>query len=275
MRILIVGGYGRMGRWFVRFLQRRGLREIYITGRNEKKAVSVSRLLGVKVFQKPSPTFDIIIFSTPPSSIPQLYERYLGFQPNFFVEIASVKKSILEALTYPSNLLSIHPFFGPRVRSLRGKNVVWVHPKTPTAHERRFLDLFRSEGASVFYVPPDVHDEAIKYTLSLPHLFTLLLGRAIRSSEIDRQLISALSGGSFKKFETLLRSMALESPEVYSEIQLLSPSYSNILRDISSQLLSLAEDYERGVSQNFREIMAATTKYFSRKKDLSNKLENS
>ncbi|GAJ00954.1 unnamed protein product, partial [marine sediment metagenome] len=48
MKIAIIGGSGKMGRWFARFLVKEG-KEVVITGRNQKKLRETGRQLGVKV----------------------------------------------------------------------------------------------------------------------------------------------------------------------------------------------------------------------------------
>ena len=48
MRVAIIGGSGRMGRWFANFLLKDG-KDVVITGRNEKKLLDAKQELGVEV----------------------------------------------------------------------------------------------------------------------------------------------------------------------------------------------------------------------------------
>ncbi len=48
MRVAIIGGSGRMGRWFANFLLKDG-KEVVITGRNERKLLEAKQQLGVEV----------------------------------------------------------------------------------------------------------------------------------------------------------------------------------------------------------------------------------
>ena len=48
MKIAIIGGSGKMGRWFARFLIEAG-HEVIITGRNQQKLEKTREQLGVQV----------------------------------------------------------------------------------------------------------------------------------------------------------------------------------------------------------------------------------
>src|SRR3990172_6325275 len=47
MRVAIIGGSGKMGRWFADFLKKGG-NEVIISGRNEEKLLKVKRELGIE-----------------------------------------------------------------------------------------------------------------------------------------------------------------------------------------------------------------------------------
>ena len=46
MKVAIIGGSGKMGRWFARFLKQEGY-QVVITGRNERRLEEARRQLGV------------------------------------------------------------------------------------------------------------------------------------------------------------------------------------------------------------------------------------
>lgn len=48
MKLAIIGGSGKMGRWFAGFLLKDG-KDVVITGRNERKLLEAKRQLGVEV----------------------------------------------------------------------------------------------------------------------------------------------------------------------------------------------------------------------------------
>ena len=67
MKIAIIGGYGKMGRWFAEFLLKDG-KEVVISGRNEAKLLEVKQQLGVEATsdnREAVKNADVVIISVP------------------------------------------------------------------------------------------------------------------------------------------------------------------------------------------------------------------
>ena len=66
MRVAIIGGSGKMGRWFANFLLKDGY-EVVITGRNEGKLLEAKRQLGAEVTTnvEAAKQAEVIIISVP------------------------------------------------------------------------------------------------------------------------------------------------------------------------------------------------------------------
>ena len=66
MKVAIIGGSGKMGRWFASFLLNEG-KEVIITGRNEKKLLEAKEQLGVEATTniEAVKTADVVLISVP------------------------------------------------------------------------------------------------------------------------------------------------------------------------------------------------------------------
>ena len=73
MRVAIIGGSGKMGRWFASFLLKEG-EEVIITGRNEKKLLEARQQLGVEIATSMEAVSraDVVLISVPIDSFEEV-----------------------------------------------------------------------------------------------------------------------------------------------------------------------------------------------------------
>ena len=76
MKIAIIGGSGKMGRWFTNFLLKDG-KEVVITGRNKKKLLEAGQQLGVAVASNVEAvkSSDVVLLSVPVESLEEVLEQ--------------------------------------------------------------------------------------------------------------------------------------------------------------------------------------------------------
>ena len=141
MRVAIIGGSGKMVRWFANFLLKDD-KEVVLTGRNESKLLDAKRELGVEVATNAEAVWwaDVILISVPIDNFePVVQELQPYIRPKqIVIDITSIKvfpveimhKHIKSGLT-----LGTHPMFGPGARSVAKQNFVL----TPTNEEEKAL----------------------------------------------------------------------------------------------------------------------------------------
>ena len=85
MKIAIIGGSGKMGRWFASFLLKEG-KEVIITGRNEKKLEEAKRQLGVEIAPNVEAvkTADVVLLSVPIDNLEEVVEQLCPFPQSYF-----------------------------------------------------------------------------------------------------------------------------------------------------------------------------------------------
>jgi len=259
-----VGGYGRMGRWFAKFLAKFN-HSVKITGRRIGPLKKASKELGFPIV-KPRTVCewaDCAILSVPPKlveSIATEYDRLLR-KDCLLVDISSVKSHLIDFLRSSKRpVLSIHPFFGPETESIKGRSVAVIFPPKPDRRSRELLKCFRAAGADIVYCTPQMHDRVISYTLALPHLLAVLYGSLLVNSGIEPRTLEKLGGTSYRILSSLAKSASSESPEVYASIQLVDLSYGKILGRATETLKKVRRELSKGRSDTFLRLLQESSR---------------
>jgi prephenate dehydrogenase len=229
MKIAIIGGSGKMGRWFTGFLLKEG-DEVRITGRNQERLKEVSRQLGVKAEINADAVqwADVVLLSVPIDDFTDVVKQIAPYtRPDqIIIEITSVKMLPVETMHSYLNskrVLGVHPMFGPGATNIVHHNFVL----TPTNDDERALALkvrnYLSErGAKVVTMSPDEHDRMMSVVLSLCHF--VALSAADTLLEVGKlQQLNAIGGTSYRMLMTFIASVISEDPSLYAALQMNLP----------------------------------------------------
>ncbi len=234
MRVAIIGGSGRMGRWFANSLLKDG-KEVVITGRNERKLLDAKQELGVEVATNAEAVkrADVILISVPIDNFePVVQELQPYIHPKqVVIDITSIKvfpveimhKHIKTGLT-----LGTHPMFGPGARSMAKQNFIL----TPTDEKERALaqrvrEYLLVRGARVTLMTPQEHDEMMAVILGLSHFIAIVSADTLLSLGGLKQR-DTISGTTYKLLLTLVESVLSEDPEFYASLQISLPNMTKI-----------------------------------------------
>ncbi|MFH0748353.1 MAG: prephenate dehydrogenase/arogenate dehydrogenase family protein [Candidatus Bathyarchaeota archaeon] len=223
MKLVILGGTGKMGRWLAKFLKNKGY-DVAIHSRSPERAATTSKELQVKYIKSLDEVqdADIVIVSTSLSSTADVIRDVSKrMKPNSILfDLASVKGGIIEALEEAKSrgirAISVHPMFGPGTTSLEGKHVLVVPIGTDSELINEITNLF--EGVETHLLPSgEVHDTMIALTLSLSHFINIVFGQTLSHSNI-RELFK-FAGTTFTLQLLLTEAVFSEDPDLYYEIQ--------------------------------------------------------
>jgi prephenate dehydrogenase len=202
--VTVIGGAGRMGAWFAVFLRKKGYR-IIISDNNTHLGKKFARDKGFRFledWEQAVQAAQIVVLATPTEVTKRILSR---IEPHLsrnclLVEISSIKapvKEILQTLRrHGVTVLSVHPMFGPAVKSLTGKTIITTMlPRGNVAS--KFLSLFRKEGVRVVQTDFDKHDELASITLTAPHFMNIALVNALRFSGFGLKELREVAGTTF------------------------------------------------------------------------------
>jgi prephenate dehydrogenase len=215
----IIGGTGGIGRWFAEFFQK------------ESYTVCVSgQGIGLRPAEMAA-ACPVVIVSVP-IGVTQAVIGEVGphmKKDSLLMDLTSLKaapiQAMLEAST--SDVIGLHPLFGPGVQSLEGQNVVLC----PARGERWIpwvREVFGKRGANLIEATPERHDEIMAVVQALNHLDTIVLGLAIRRSGIPREVLETFSTPLFRgKLEMI--DKVFSHPELHAEIIAANPHAAGMI----------------------------------------------
>ncbi len=234
MKVAIVGGSGKMGRWFARHLLAEG-NEVIISGRTESKIREAKKELGVDAVSNVEAVKDaeVVLLSVPIDTFEDIIvELAPHIQPEqVVVDVTSVKAMPVAAMhrhLKTRQVLGTHPLFGPGAKEISGQNFVL----TPTGSEEEVLaekvrEYLEKRGASVSLMTPEEHDDKMAVILGLSHFIAIVAADTLLNSNKVVQS-TKLGGITYKVLLTLVESVISENPELYASIQMNLPGVPDI-----------------------------------------------
>jgi prephenate dehydrogenase len=235
MRVAIIGGSGKMGRWFAEFLKHDG-KEVIIYGRDEEKLRKAAGQIGVEASTDLSSAVkgaDTVLLSVTINNFEQVARQ---LQPlikpgQIVIDITSVKTSPVAAMQKylgAASILGTHPVFGPGAKGIRNQNVVL----TPASDKEaalagRVKQFLEKSGARVSVMTPQEHDEMIAVILGLAHFIAIVSADTLLNFKHLKEM-SAIAGPTYKVLLTLAESVLTEDPELYASIQMNLPRMPEI-----------------------------------------------
>lgn len=231
-RVLVIGGAGKMGRWFVEFLTSQGF-SVEVADPGTAPA-GVSR---VEDWRKTDLKHDYIVLATPLGVTDAiLRELALRRPPGVIFDVGSLKSPLRAGLlalrSHGCKVTSLHPMFGPDTELLSGRHVVFVDLGCAEALASA-RELFAPTMAEQVVMSLDDHDRLIAYVLGLSHALNIAFFTALAESGEAAPKLARMSSTTFDSQLDVASRVAQESPELYYEIQSLNDYGAESLEALS------------------------------------------
>jgi len=245
VRVAIVGGSGKMGRWFANFLLKDG-KQVIITGRSERKLLEAKEQLDVEIATSLEAvnSADVILISVPIDNFEEVVKQlqpYLNSK-QIVIDITSIKVSPVETMhkyIKTGLVLGAHPMFGPGARDIRNQNFVLTPTnQKETALAEKIKQYLEARGARVTLMTPHEHDEMMSVILGLSHFIAIVSADTLLSFDKFMQM-KAISGTTYKVLLTLVESVVSEDPELYASLQMNIPG----ITETEQQFLKTSETW--------------------------------
>jgi len=204
----IVGGTGGMGRWFAAFFEKEG-HPVVVSGKDTGPRPA-----------EMAASCPVVIVSVPIGATIEVI-RQVGphmKRDSLLMDLTSLKAEPVRAMleSSVSEVIGLHPLFGPGVPSLEGQNVVLC-----PARGDRWLpwvrDVLVKGGANLIETTPERHDEIMAVVQALNHFDTIVLGLAVRDTGMSREELGRFSTPLFRgKMEMIDR--VFSRPDLHAEI---------------------------------------------------------
>lgn len=263
MKVAIIGGTGKMGRWFANLLIKDG-KDVLITGRSEQKLHEVNEQLTVETSTSIAAvkSADVVIISVPIDTFEAVVKE---LQPHIhsgqiILDVTSIKVSpvdIMHRYLKSASVLGTHPVFGPGARDLVNKNFVL----TPTNEKEQALaekvrQYLEKLGAKVSLMPPQEHDKMMAVVLGLSHFIAIVSADTLLGLG-KLKTMGDIGGSTYKLLRTLAESVVSEDAEFYASLQMNLPGLpemQELFQKNSATWANMVKNKDRSL---FAEKMAA------------------
>ena len=234
MRTAVLGA-GKMGVWFAKFCKEKG-DNVVLSDRKAEKLEKLGKELGVETtvdFAEAVKKADRVMICVSISSFEEVVKKIAPSirDGQAVMDICSIKEfpvKVMHQYIKHGVVLGTHPVFGPGSKGVKHKAFVL----TPTsAEEEKYADGFKKwlekEEAHVFVMTPQKHDQLMSIVLGLPHFFGLIACETLLEQKNFPET-KQVAGTTYRMLFTLAEATALETPDLYANLQMKLPEMGKI-----------------------------------------------
>jgi len=263
-RALVIGGAGKMGAWFARFLYSQGY-DIEIADPGAAPADTV-----IADWRSSDLSHDYIVVATPLGITNQVLHELATRKPSGVVfDLGSLKTPLtsgLDALRDAGvKVTSVHPMFGPDVQLLSGRHLIFIDMGNKDALARAQA-LFGPTMAVQAVMSLQEHDRLIAYVLGLSHAVNIAFITALKNSKESAPRLTELSSTTFDAQFDMARRVVNESPQLYFEIQKLNAFGQESLDALLHAVQTLRQSVIDNDLKKFESLMLAGKDYAENRK---------
>lgn len=224
---LVIGGHGKMGRWFGEFLASQGYGvTVADPAPNPEAPGGAQPHAHIADWREHSLDVDLIVVATPLKIANEVLLELAQRRPRGTIfDLGSLKTPLrhgIQALQAAGcRVTSVHPMFGPDTELLSGRHVIFIDLGCQAAIDEAQA-LFSSTMAERIVMSLDEHDRLIAYVLGLSHALNIAFFTALAGSGEAAPRLAQLSSTTYDAQVEVASKVAAESPELYFEIQSLN-----------------------------------------------------
>jgi chorismate mutase / prephenate dehydrogenase len=215
---IVIGGRGKMGRWFSEFLASQGY-SVTVAD----PAGAIEGLGYASDWRDASLDCDLIVVATPMKAANDILQELAQRKPRGVIfDLGSLKTPLREGIRALQEagcrVTSIHPMFGPDTELLSGRHVIFINLGDQQAIDAA-QTLFASTMAERVVMSLDEHDRLIAYVLGLSHALNVAFFTALAESGEAAPRLAQLSSTTYDAQVDVATKVAGDNPQMYFEIQ--------------------------------------------------------
>ncbi len=259
---LVIGGSGKMGRWFTEFLHSQGFNVLVAD-----PAGPVPGFRHVTDWRETPDEFAVTVVSTPiPLTGSVLQELGSQRRSGLIFDIGSLKSPFVgqlkELCRLGLHVTSVHPMFGPDTELLSGRHVVFLDAGCPEATTGA-AQLFASTMAAQIRMDLEDHDRLIAYVLGLSHALNIAFFTALAESGETVPRLADISSTTFDAQLQIAGRVAEENPHLYFAIQAENPFGLAALEELQRAVARIATVVRTGDEAGFVQLMEQGRTYLA------------
>jgi chorismate mutase/prephenate dehydrogenase len=263
-RVLVIGGAGKMGGWFVDFFNSQG----FVTHIADSRAVAAAG--SFTDWRDAGVDYEIIVVAAPLAVSGAILADLAAQKPRGLIfDIGSLKTPLREGLgalqAASCRVTSLHPMYGPDTELLSGRHLIFVDVGNAQATAAA-KELFASTMVEQLDMGLDDHDRMIAYVLGLSHALNIAFFTALAESGEAAPELAQLSSTTFDAQLLVAAAVARDNPHLYFEIQHLNRFGLGPLDALCEAATRIRQLVASGDESGFVELMKNGAKYLARRR---------
>jgi chorismate mutase/prephenate dehydrogenase len=259
--VLIIGGAGKMGGWFVDFFASQGFAT---TVADPCVADAPGRFTN---WTDAGVDYDVIVVAAPLAVSGRILAQLAVLKPQGLIfDIGSLKTPLIDGLQELHNagcrVTSLHPMYGPDTRLLSGHHLIFCNVGSAQATQDA-KELFSSTMVEQIDMGLDDHDRLIAYVLGLSHALNIAFFTALAESGEAAPKLARMSSTTFDSQLLVSAAVAQDNPHLYFEIQNLNKFGLGPLDALCEASSRIRDVVAGGDEDGFVELMEKGKQYMA------------
>lgn len=240
-KVVVVGGNGALGSFFVKMLKRSGYSVVVLEENDWENACDILQDAG------------LVLVSVPIRQTESVIQKLKNLPENcILADITSVKSMPLEAMLncYDGPVVGLHPMFGPRIKSMAKQVVVVCHGRGQEQYQW-LLDQISIWGAAIYDTEAQQHDDAMAFIQVMRHFSSFVYGAHLAEENPDLDLLVSLSSPIYRLELAMVGRLFAQDPVLYADIIFSNEKGLALLQRFQERLNNCVALVEAGDKQAF------------------------
>ncbi|WP_261663256.1 bifunctional chorismate mutase/prephenate dehydrogenase [Deinococcus sp. Marseille-Q6407] len=249
LRVVVVGGAGRLGRRFVQAFRESGYDVAVLERDDWDHAAKLVEHAGLVLISVPIHDTEAVIRQLPP--LPQ---------DCLLADLTSVKAAPLQAMLaqHPGPVVGLHPMFGPDVLTFAKEVTVFCRGRGTAEQVDWLLEQLRLWGLRLHAAQPEEHDRHMGLIQAMRHATAYAYGLNLSREQPDLGELLALSSPIYRLELMMVGRLFAQDAGLYYDIIQSQRQHLDLIRDYHATLadvIELLEGEDRGgFTRRFQEV---------------------
>ncbi|WP_414544597.1 bifunctional chorismate mutase/prephenate dehydrogenase [Nostoc sp. CCY0012] len=231
-QITIIGGHGRMGRFFKE--------QFVAVGHN----VNILEHEDWEYADQLLNQAELVLVSVPIAYTVDVIQRaakYLS-PTTALCDITSIKTQPTQAMLkyHCGPVMGLHPMFGPNITSFLEQKIV-VCPGRDDDSFAWLLDLIKGQGGEIITCSPEEHDQMMVIIQATQHFLRFSLGVFLSQSNIDIERSLTISTPNYRQEIDIVKRLFSQNPNLCVDIMLATEERCQAISSLANTYSRLAK----------------------------------
>jgi prephenate dehydrogenase len=231
-KVTIIGGNGRMGKFFTEQLSSAG-HNISILGNDDWKFADKLLI-----------NADLVLISVPIEYTIDVIKRTAKYltPTTALCDITSIKTQPVQAMLeyHCGPVMGLHPMFGPAVKSFSEQKIIVCSGRKDDSFEW-LLKLMQNQGGELIFSTPEEHDSIMVIVQATQHFSRFSLGVFLSQQEIDIDRSLSMSSPSYRQEMDIVQRLFAQNPNLCIDIMLATEERCQTITTLANTYNRLAK----------------------------------